>query len=700
MTYESLGPERGVDSINVYKSHINDLSVSTQEACRDLCDHDQQCKAFGFSKDIFGVRCTLSEDIKTYRIEGCATCFVYLKNCSADCITYTMYSSGYIGTKQYANYDPSNYTACRDRCSNDVVCNGFIHNSVTQVCRLVDSSSPAVFAENTNFSFSRKECDFGCSTYLGYGIGYILPLESYYDIMDIRSGDCEQKCNNNSLCRGFAVIDDWDKCGLSFSARKQKWTDCSTCSAYIKLCSSCYAYSKQCPLGNYSIEKSTCLATTYAVYNGSYEASSIYSIITATSYTACQSRCSADHFCHGFTFNHVTETCSLSESLLPRTSNCAECFFSAKDCSSTTNRYSLSCSSTFTIIGQNLTIFPLFTTHNDSDFIRCQQLCVDDTSCLSFYHRSVNNDCHLSKSSVLFPSACPTCEYYRRNCLPDCSLVTFVLFELGYTMMTIKNDLAGQNISFEECQRRCHLDTYCFGCGYYSDTIRCVLSDSSVPVWSPSQLSSSFSQKVCSPDSTTKPTSLHQLTTGKTEPQTTDIFQEQQSTEISRQQQTTGTIKQQTTEISVQQSTDISRQQQTTGISTQQTIEISVQPVLKTTEQGQTTEISSQLITTIQRPTPVNRQIITNGSVQCICVCKDTAQSLQEKLSQRKNDLTVNSKTLSSRLRKQTSVADSRLLSCAIGAVGAIILGGFVALIVLPDLCQSVSYVIKIFYVN
>ncbi|XP_062600265.1 uncharacterized protein LOC134261888, partial [Saccostrea cucullata] len=278
------------------------------------------------------------------------------------------------------------------------------------------------------------------------------------------------------------------------------------------------------------------------------------------------------------------------------------------------------------------------------------------------------------------------------------------------------------------------------GFGYDLDTIRCVLSDVGVPVWVPSQLSSSFTQKVCLFESNSRPTSWpqqtteifkQQQTTGTTEPQTTEIFKQQQTTgttdpqttEIFKQQQTTGTTDPQTTEIFKQQqttgttdpqTTDVLGQQQTTGkfrpqtteifqqqqtleSSRQQTTGISVQPVIKTTEQSHTTEKSLQQKTTIQHATSENR-IITNGSVQCTCVCMDTTLSLQEKLKQRKSDLTVNSKILSSRLRKLTSAPDFRLLSCAIGSVGAIVIGVIVAVIVLPDVYQTVSYIIKIFY--
>jgi hypothetical protein len=82
---------------------------------------------------------------------------------TTDCVTYTLYSAGYIGGQQYVLYDQTPYDVCKIRCTNDPVCNGFIHNSVTLVCILVDSSVAIPYPTNTDFSFSRKECDYGMS---------------------------------------------------------------------------------------------------------------------------------------------------------------------------------------------------------------------------------------------------------------------------------------------------------------------------------------------------------------------------------------------------------------------------------------------------------------------------------------------------------------------------------------------------------
>ena len=89
--------------------------------------------------------------------------------------------------------------------------------------------------------------------------------------------------------------------------------------------------------------------------------------------------------------------------------------------------------------------------------------------------------------------------------------------------------------------------------------------------------------------------------------------------------------------------------------------------------------------------------VVINGTMECICVCRDTNLTVEQIVEQRKNELMVDTETLSSTYRKLSSAPDNRSSSKTIGAIGASVLGVFVALIVLPDLCVVISYLIKKF---
>ncbi|XP_056017033.1 uncharacterized protein LOC125674516 [Ostrea edulis] len=592
---------------------------------------------------------------------GCNICFVHMKNCSSDCVTYTLYSAGYIGSEQYAHHGRSPYDVCKIRCTNDPVCNGFIHNAVTRACILVDSSIPIPYPTNTDFSFSRKECDIGCTHYFAYENEYILSWESYYDVLnDTNEKECELRCNNDSNCRGYAVKANEQLCGLAFAAREQDVGVCVTCSAF----------SKQCPVGefkrdrtsledevgsgipldatdegmcktvwdlvysdrriqveaqalgishgNYPVDRISCSASTYTTYSRHREAASTFSVFNS-SYDDCQDSCTKDSFCQGFAYNSKTHTCALSESSLPKFINCAVCSFAAKECSNRRNvfvfrldrssNYSIQCSSVFSVVGLKMIVSTEYKSYNKTNFATCEKLCVEDPKCISLHHNSENNECQLSKSSVSAPSACENCTYYVRHCLPDCiiegfgrfywyfsltlacSSVAYEIHDFGYIMETTRAD-AGQNVSFEKCQHLCNNDTFCFGFAFKSDTGRCVLSDSSHPTWYPSDITCSFSKKLCLP------------------------------------------------------------------------VQLAIE------------------------------EIVTNGTVKCVCVCTETNKTLGEIMSQRKKALTVDTENLSSTTRKFISAPDFRMTSQAIGAVGASILGCVMAAIVLPDLCVTAYYVI------
>lgn len=90
--------------------------------------------------------------------------FLSLPLLSSGSITYTEFLNGYVGTKQYANFDAANvnFMKCRRLCNSDPICNGFIYNSATGQCRHVDSSSVVPFSD-TKFSFYRKDCPLGKS---------------------------------------------------------------------------------------------------------------------------------------------------------------------------------------------------------------------------------------------------------------------------------------------------------------------------------------------------------------------------------------------------------------------------------------------------------------------------------------------------------------------------------------------------------
>lgn len=99
----------------------------------------------------------------------------------------------------------------------------------------------------------------------------------------------------------------------------------------------------------------------------------------------------------------------------------------------------------------------------------------------------------------------------------------------------------------------------------------------------------------------------------------------------------------------------------------------------------------------IEPPTAVQEVIVSNGSIDCVCVCKDTNQTVDEMMQQRKSELTVDTEALSSTLRKLSSAPDSRPTSTAIGAVGTAMIGVLAAFIVLPDLFSVLYSILKYF---
>lgn len=101
-----------------------------------------------------------------------------------------------------------------------------------------------------------------------------------------------------------------------------------------------------------------------------------------------------------------------------------------------------------------------------------------------------------------------------------------------------------------------------------------------------------------------------------------------------------------------------------------------------------TTEPSSEFATeTVQ---------ITNGTVECICICHPQSYTLQETTDLRKKALSVDKEKLSSVLRKQISASDSRLSSTVVGSIGAAVICLVVGVIVLPDTISMIYFLYKI----
>lgn len=87
---------------------------------------------------------------------------------------------------------------------------------------------------------------------------------------------------------------------------------------------------------------------------------------------------------------------------------------------------------------------------------------------------------------------------------------------------------------------------------------------------------------------------------------------------------------------------------------------------------------------------------ITNGTVECICICHPQSYTLQETTDLRKKALSVDKEKLSSVLRKQISASDSRQSSTVVGSIGAAIICLVVGVIILPDTISMINFLYKI----
>lgn len=80
-------------------------------------------------------------------------------------------------------------------------------------------------------------------------------------------------------------------------------------------------------------------------------------------------------------------------------------------------------------------------------------------------------------------------------------------------------------------------------------------------------------------------------------------------------------------------------------------------------------------------------------SNETCCSCKLMNQTTDDLMAQRKQELTVDSKALSSTIRKQTCASDFRVSSNVIGAFGVLVFIAVTLVIVLPDLYTAAIFI-------
>nr|XP_034335384.1 uncharacterized protein LOC105329849 [Crassostrea gigas]XP_034335385.1 uncharacterized protein LOC105329849 [Crassostrea gigas] len=293
-----------------------------------MCDVDSQCKAIGYMNDISGVSCGLSESDHV-TATACPSCHVFTKNCSADCVTYTVFSGGFIGRTQYANYDPSSYTECQDRCTNDPFCNGFIHNDVIMTCRLPESRKEVASPGNASFSFSRKECSSGCANYLAYGVKYIIEFSALYSLNSpVTKRACEALCTADPGCRGAAYQTSDQNCGLFDSGTSQEYSGCLACTAFAKqcptdstvpkylACAECSFSARDCDVDVPSKYFVQCL-TNFCSVGVNLTVSMESSNHDSSDFATCQDLCANDPLCLSFHHSQGDSAVCLRQTNLP-----------------------------------------------------------------------------------------------------------------------------------------------------------------------------------------------------------------------------------------------------------------------------------------------------------------------------------------------------------------------------------------------
>ncbi|XP_034335385.2 micronemal protein 4 isoform X2 [Magallana gigas] len=419
-----LGSGTTMDLSEFYQTYVNDPSVTSLSDCKHLCDVDSQCKAIGYMNDISGVSCGLSESDHV-TATACPSCHVFTKNCSADCVTYTVFSGGYIGRTQYANYDPSSYTECQDRCTNDQFCNGFIHNDVIMTCRLSESRKEVASPGNASFSFSRKECSSGCANYLAYGVEYIIEFSALYSLNSpVTKRACEALCTADPGCRGAAYQTSDQNCGLFDSGTSQKYSGCLACTAFAKqcptdstvpkylACAECSFSARDCDVDEPSKYFVQCL-TNFCSVGVNLTVSMESSKHDSSDFATCQDLCANDPLCLSFHHSQGDLQCRLSTSD-KSTSGCDACQLYTKYClpgcdSVSYVRHELC----YTTASVRLDLICHVT-----PFDTCRQLCNNNTFCLGFAYQADSSRCALSGSGthIWYPE-CPSCLFSKKICL-------------------------------------------------------------------------------------------------------------------------------------------------------------------------------------------------------------------------------------------------------------------------------------------
>lgn len=78
--------------------------------------------------------------------------------------------------------------------------------------------------------------------------------------------------------------------------------------------------------------------------------------------------------------------------------------------------YFVQCSSNFLEYGANLTLTSDYFNVSGVSLSTCQQLCSNDSSCVSFHHQQNTSECRLSKSSSSVSTICVSCTYQTKQC--------------------------------------------------------------------------------------------------------------------------------------------------------------------------------------------------------------------------------------------------------------------------------------------
>jgi hypothetical protein len=113
---------------------------------------------------------------------------------------------------------------------------------------------------------------------------------------------------------------------------------------------------------------------------------------------------------------------------------------------------------------------------------------------------------------------------------------------------------------------------------------------------------------------------------------------------------------------------------------------------------GQTTQpashTSTENVITTQEYTEVKQ--ISNGTVKCICVCRQNNHTLEETMELRKRELLEEKTKLSSTVRKLTSAPDVRESSAVMGKLGVALIITTAGLLTLVDICSVSLFIYNV----